>query len=111
MPITSTRSTSFPRAAGRPSVTPIARSSPCRIDVITPVAAQANTRRLTRPAALTGVAIVVIASSTSFEPLAEIGSASTICLTTLARTESSWRIRPKIETSTIASGAIENRRR
>ena len=109
--MTRARSTNLPRAAGRPSVTPIARSSPCRIDVITPVAAQAKTSKLMSPAALTGVAIVVIASSTSFVPLAEIGSASTICLTTLARTESSCRISPKIETRTIASGAIENNRR
>ena len=63
--------------------------------------------RLIRPAALAGVAIAVIAFSTSCWPLFETGSASTIVLTTSWRTASSWSTSPKIETSTIASGAIE----
>jgi hypothetical protein len=75
---------------------------------IIPVAAQANTSRLTSPAALAGVAIAVSAVSTSRLPAADTGSASTMAFTTSWRTLSSWSTRPKIETSTIASGAIEN---
>jgi hypothetical protein len=76
--------------------------------VIIPVAAQAKTSRLTSPAALAGVAIPVIASSTSFRPAVDTGSASTTVFTTSWRTLSSCSTSPKIETSTIASGAIEN---
>jgi len=85
----STRSTSLPRIIGRDSVTPIARSSPCRRAVIIPVAAHAKTIRLTSPAALAGVAMAVIASSTSFFPATDTGSASTTASTTSARMLSS----------------------
>ena len=50
--------------------------------VIIPVAAQANTSKPISPAALAGVAIAVIASSTSFLPAADTGSTSTIVSTT-----------------------------
>ena len=56
---------------------------------------------------LAGVAIVVSACSTSLRPLAETGSQSTIRSTTSLRTASSWSTRPKMATSTIASGTIE----
>ena len=54
--------------------------------VIIPVAAQTKTSRPTSPAALAGVAIAVIAFSTSFRPAADTGRASTIEFTT------SWRM-------------------
>jgi hypothetical protein len=53
----------------------------------------------------------VIARSTSFLPAADTGSASTIEFTTSRRTLSSCSTSPKIDTSTIASGAIENNTR
>ena len=99
---------SFPRAIGRETATPIAASRPVRMAAIIPVAAQAKTSRLTSPAALAGVAIAVTASSTSFLPATETGSASTIVLTTSCRISSFWSTSPKIATSTMASGAIEN---
>ena len=68
VPTTSARSTSLPRTEGRERVTCIAASSPCRIEVIIPVAAHANSTRLTSPAALDGLAIAVIAFSTSWWP-------------------------------------------
>ena len=80
VPTISTRSTAFPRAIGRDWVTPMADSRPCLIALIIPVAAQANTARLTSPAALAGVAIAVSASSTSWRPATETGSASVIVL-------------------------------
>jgi hypothetical protein len=98
----------LPRVNGRPSVTPIARSSPRRIAPITPVAAQRKTSSEISPAALAGVAIAVMASSTSLRPPTETGRASTIVLVTLSRSSSFWSTSPKIETSTIARGAIEN---
>ena len=76
--------------------------------VIIPLAAQANTSKLRSPAALAGVAISVTARSTSCLPAADTGSASTIVFTTSWRTLSSCSTSPKIDTSTIARGAIEN---
>jgi hypothetical protein len=85
----------------------MAVSSPCRIELIIPVAAQPNTSRETSPAALAGVAIELRAFSTSFLPADETGRKSTIASTTFARIWSSWSTSPKIDTRTIASGTIE----
>jgi hypothetical protein len=76
--------------------------------VIIPVAAHANTSRLTSPVALAGVAIALIAFSTSFLPATDTGTSSTIASVTSCRRPSFWSTSPKIETSTIASGTIEN---
>jgi len=98
----------LPRAIGRVRFAWIATSRPARIEAIIPVAAHANSTSVTSPTRPEGVAIPVIASATSARLVAVSGSARTIVSTTVSWTVWFPRMTPKIETSTMASGTIEN---
>ena len=81
---------------------------PARIDAIIPVAAHANSSSVNSPNALEGDAIAEIALATSSRLATVDGSARTIVSTTTSWTSLFPSTSPKIETSTIASGTIEN---
>lgn len=107
-PTTSTRSTSFPRAGGRPRSSPSTTSSAVRIAAIIPIAAHTKRSSVARPTSPEGDAIPEMASATSRRLVTPAGSARTTVSTTALWTSRSPSRRPNAATTTIASGTIEN---